>query len=294
VSAFISEHRDRFGVEPICRTLDVSASAYYKRAGGERSMRAVEDERLLDRIRELHEANYFAYGYRRMWKALRRAGEPVARCTVQRLMRQAGIQGAKRRGKPWRTTTSNPSAQRRPDLVQRDFNVERTDRLWVADFTYLRCWEGLVFFSFVLDAYSRMIVGWQFANNMRTDLVLDALRMALATRQPGADVQLIHHSDAGSQYTSADYTQTLTDHRVLGSIGTVGDAYDNAMAESFVDSFKTELIRDRSWQTRSQLELAIVSYVAWFNTERLHESLGDLPPTEFEALHEFRYAALTE
>jgi putative transposase len=139
-----------------------------------------------------------------------------------------------------------------------------------------------------------MIVGWQFANNMRTDLVLDALRMALATRAQGADVQLIHHSDAGSQYTSEDYTQTLTDHRVLGSIGTVGDAYDNAMAESFVDSFKTELIRDRSWQTRVQLELAIVSYVAWFNNERLHESLGDLPPTEFEALHEFRYAALTK
>jgi putative transposase len=166
--------------------------------------------------------------------------------------------------------------------------------LWVADFTYLRCWEGVVFFAFVIDAYSRMIVGWQFANNMRTDLVLDALRMALATRAQGADVQLIHHSDAGSQYTSEDYTQTLTDHRVLGSIGTVGDAYDNAMAESFVDSFKTELIRDRSWQTRVQLELAIVSYVAWFNNERLHESLGDLPPTEFEALHEFRYAALTK
>jgi putative transposase len=151
-----------------------------------------------------------------------------------------------------------------------------------------------VFFSFVIDAYSRMIVGWQFTDHMRTDLVLDALRMALATREAGADVGLIHHSDAGSQYTSEDYTQTLTDHRVLGSIGTVGDAYDNAMAESFVDTFKTELIRDRVWRSTGQLELAIVSYVAWFNTQRLHESLGDLPPVEFEALHEFRYAALTE
>jgi transposase InsO family protein len=294
VSAFIEENRARFGVEPLCRTLDVSASAYYKRASGERSTRVLEDERLLGLIKTTHEANYLAYGYRRMWKALGRAGEPVARCTVQRLMREAGLQGAKRRGKPWRTTKADPSAQRSPDLVQRDFTASRPNELWVCDFTYLRCWEGVVFFSFVIDAYSRMIVGWQFTDHMRTDLVLDALRMALATREAGADVGLIHHSDAGSQYTSEDYTQTLTDHRVLGSIGTVGDAYDNAMAESFVDTFKTELIRDRVWRSTGQLELAIVSYVAWFNTQRLHESLGDLPPVEFEALHEFRYAALTE
>jgi putative transposase len=293
VSAFIEKNRVRFGVEPLCRVLDVSASAYYKRATGERSLRDLEDARLLERIRELHEANYLAYGYRRMWKALQRAGEPVARCTVQRLMREAGIQGAKRRGKPWRTTTPDHGAVRSADLVQRNFTASRPDQLWLADFTYLRCWAGVVFFSFVIDAYSRMVVGWQFAEHMRTDLVLDALRMALATREPGANVGLIHHSDAGSQYTSEDYTQTLTDHRVLGSIGTVGDAYDNAMAESFVDTFKTELIRDRVWRSTAQLELAIVSYVAWFNNERLHESLGDLPPAEFEALHEFRYAALT-
>jgi putative transposase len=293
VSAFIEENRARFGVELLCRTLDVSASAYYKRTSGERSTRVQEDERLLELIKTTHEANYLAYGYRRMWKTLGRAGEPVARCTVQRLMREAGLQGAKRRGKPWRTTKADPSAQRSPDLVQRDFTASRPNELWVCDFTYLRCWEGVVFFSFVIDAYSRMIVGWQFAEHMRTDLVLDALRMALATREPGADVGLIHHSDAGSQYTSEDYTQTLTDHRVLGSIGTVGDAYDNAMAESFIDSFKTELIRDRVWRSTAQLELAIVSYVAWFNTQRLHESLGDLPPVEFETLHEFRYAALT-
>jgi putative transposase len=151
-----------------------------------------------------------------------------------------------------------------------------------------------VFFSFVIDAYSRMIVGWQFAANMRTDLVLDALRMALTIRDPGADVQLIHHSDAGSQCTSFDYTQELNDHDVLASIGSVGDAYNNAMAESFVDTFKTELITDRVWQTRSQLELAIVSYVAWFNTQRLHSALSDIPPAEHELLHQFRYAALTE
>jgi transposase InsO family protein len=199
VSRYIDEHRGRFGVEPICRTLDVSASAYYRRATGERSARDLEDERLLERIRELHAANYFAYGSRRMWKALLRAGEQVGRSRVERLMRAHGIQGAKRRGKPWRTTTTDPSAVRHPDLVNRDFTALGPDRLWVADFTYLRCHEGVVFFSFVIDAYSRKVIGWQFAGHMRTDLVLDALRMALAARAPGADVALIHHSDAGRQ-----------------------------------------------------------------------------------------------
>ncbi len=200
-------------------------------------------------------------------------------------MRQNAIQGAKRRGKPWRTTRADPTALRSPDRVKRDFTASRPDEKWFADFTYLRCWEGLVFFSFVIDAYSRRIVGWQFASHMRTDLVLDALRMALHQRAPGADVSLVAHSDAGSQYTSFDYTQTLDDAGVLGSIGTVGDAYDNATAESFVDTFKTELITDRSWTSRSQLELAIVKYVAWFNNERIHENLDDRPPREIEELY---------
>ena len=285
MSGFIDEHRARFGVEPICRVLGVSASAYYQRATGERSKRAVEDERLLERIRELHASNYFAYGSRRMWKALLRAGERVPRCQVQRLMREAGIQGAKRRGKPWRTTTPDPLAQRRPDLVQRDFTASGPNRLWVGDLTYLRCWEGVVFFAFILDAYSRRIVGWQFAAHMRTELVLDALRMAIHQRGPGADIELVAHTDRGSQYTSMAYSDALQDAGILASVGSVGDAYDNAMAESFVDSFKTELIADRVWRTRSQLELAIVEYVAWFNSTRLHESLGDLPPAEFEALY---------
>ena len=283
---FIDGQRGRFGVEPICVSLGVSASAYYQRATGERSDRAVEDERLLELIREVHRRNYFAYGSWRMWRALRRAGEEVGRGRVERLMRTNGIQGAKRRGKPWRTTIPDSGACRPPDLVQRDFNAARPDELWCVDFTYLRCWEGVVFFSFVIDVYSRMIVGWQFANHMRTDLVLDALRMALTRREPGADVELIHHSDAGSQYLSNDYSQALDDHGVLASIGTVGDAYDNALAESFVDSFKTELIRDRVWRTRSQLELAIVEYVAWFNTERLHTSLGGIPPAEYEEVRQ--------
>ena len=293
MSAFIEQHRARFGVEPICQTLGVSASAYYERASGRRSARALEDERLLRRIEELHEANYLAYGSRRMWKALLRAGERVGRDRVARLMRRHGIQGAKRRGKPWRTTRPDAKALRAPDLVQRDFSASRPDEKWFADFTYLRCWEGLVFFSFVIDAYSRRIVGWQFAAHMRTTLVLDALRMALHQRQPGADVALIQHTDAGSQYTSYDYTQTLEDHGVLASIGTVGDALDNAVAESFVDSFKTELIADRVWATRSQLELAVVEYVAWFNNERLHEALGDRPPREIEDLYAAKAGSIT-
>jgi len=293
VSAFIEEHRERFGVEPICETLGVSASAYYHRATGQRSARQLEDERLLGVVCELHARNYYAYGSRRMWKALLRSGENVGRSRVERLMRQNGLQGAKRRGKPWRTTRANPTALRSADRVQRDFTASGPDEMWFADFTYLRCWEGLVFFSFVIDAYSRRIVGWQFASHMRTTLVLDALRMALHQRQPGADVALVHHSDAGSQYTSIDYTQTLDDAGVLGSIGTVGDAYDNAVAESFVDSFKTELIADRSWATRSQLELAVLEYVAWFNNERIHESLDDHPPREIEELYAVNYRPTT-
>jgi len=282
VTAFIDEHRGRFGVEPICRVLGVSASAYYQRATGQRSARQIEDERLLGRIRELHAANYYAYGSRRMWKALRRAGEIVGRGRVERLMRTHGLQGAKRRGKPWRTTTPDPFALRRPDLVQRDFSADGPNRLWVGDFTYLRCWQGVVFFAFILDAYSRRIVGWQFASHMRTELVLDALRMAICQRGPGAEVELVAHTDRGSQYTSQAYTDALADAGILASVGSVGDAYDDSMAESFVDSFKTELIADRVWRTRSRLELAIVEYVAWFNTTRLHESLGDIPPAEFE------------
>lgn len=283
MSRFIEEHRGCFGVEPICRVLGVSASAYYQRRTGQLSDRAIEDERLAGRIRAVHAENYECYGYRRMTVALCRAGEQVGRDHVRRLMAASGLQGAKRRGKPWRTTTPDPNAQRAPDLLCRDFSAQRPDTRWVGDFTYLRTWEGRVFFSFIIDVYSRMIVGWQFADHMRTDLVLDALRMALGTRRPGADFTLVAHTDAGSQYTSGDYTQELNDHKVLASIGTVGDAYDNSMAESFVDTFKTELIKDRVWRSNSQLELQVVEYVAWFNTRRLHTSIGNRPPLEVEA-----------
>ena len=283
MTAFIEQHRGRFGVEPICRTLDVSASAYYHRRTGARSRRAVEDEQLLGEIERVHEANYCCYGYRRTWLALKREGMPVGRDRVKRLMRRHGLQGAKRRGKPWRTTIPDPAAVRPPDRVNRDFTATGPDRLWVADFCYLRCWEGLLFFAFVIDVWSRRVVGWQLAPHMRTDLVLDALRMALSRRRHGADVELVHHSDAGSQYTSYAFTQVLDDHGVLASIGSVGDAFDNALAESFVDSFKTELIADRAWRTRTQLELAIVEWIGWFNTSRLHSALDDRSPLEFEA-----------
>ncbi len=285
MSAFIDTYRDRFGVEPICETLDVSASAYYQRATGKRSVRQVQDERLTVRIREVHEENFECYGYPRVWHQLQREGEQVGRDHVARLMRQAGIRGAKRRGKPWRTTIADPQAQKRPDLVNRDFTADRPDRLWVGDLTYLRTWEGRMFLAFVIDVFSRMIVGWQLANHMLSDLVLDALRMALGTRQPGADFTLVAHTDQGSQYTAEDYTQVLDDHRVLASVGSVGDCYDNALSESFVDSYKTELIADRVWRTHQQLELQTVNYVGWFNQRRLHSSIGNRPPVEHE--HEY-------
>jgi putative transposase len=282
VTRYIEERRDVFGVEPICRTLGVSASAYYQRATGERSARRVEDERLVARIREVHSENFECYGYPRVWHELRRQGEQVGRDHVARLMRQEGIRGAKRRGKPWRTTIGDPAAHKRPDLVKRDFTAIAPDRLWVGDLTYLRSWEGRMYLAFLIDVFSRMIVGWQLASHMRKDLVLDALRMALGTRQPGADFLLVVHTDQGAQYTSEDHTQLLDDHQVLASVGTVGDCYDNALSESFVDSYKTELIADRVWRTSAQLEHATVRYIGWFNHRRLHSSIGMKPPVEHE------------
>ena len=282
MSAFIDKTRARYGVERVCRTLGVSASAYYQRATSERSDRSVEDERLVARIRTVHKENFECYGYPRVWHELQRQGEQVGRDRVARLMRQEGIKGAKRRGKPWRTTIADPAAQKLPDLVNRDFTATAPDRLWVGDVTYLRTWEGRMYLAFLIDVYSRMIVGWQIASHMRCDLVLDALRMALGTRQPGADVQLVAHTDQGSQYTAEDYTQVLDDHRVLASVGSVGDCYDNALSESFVDSYKTELIADRVWRTNRQLQLATVVYVGWFNHRRLHSSIGNRPPVEHE------------
>jgi putative transposase len=286
VSAFIEQRKALgFAVALTCRSIGTSPSAYYQRATGELSTRAVEDERLLVAIRRVYRANYEAYGSLRVWKALRREGIEVGRGRVERLMSSDGLVGAKRRGRAWKTTVADPAGAERTDLVNRDFSASRPDALWIADFTYLKSWQGVGFFSFVLDVYSRRCVGWQLSSNMRTDLVLDALKMALGTRRHGADLELVHHSDRGSQYTSFDFTQALHDHDVLGSLGSTGDAYDNAMAESFVDSFKTELIRDRVWKTRTQLELAAVEWVGWYNHDRLHSALDHVPPAEHEALY---------
>jgi len=292
VSAFIDENCGRFGVEPICRAVEVSDSAYYARRSGVPSASELEDARLLALIRTVHKANYEAYGYRRMWKELTRRGERMPRCQVQRLMREGGIQGAKRRGRPWRTTTPDPEAHRRPDLVERDFSAGGPGELVVADFSYLRCWEGLVFFAFVIDVFSRMIVGWQLAAHMRAELVVDALQMALGTRERFGHLELVHHSDRGSQYTSAELSAVMAGAGVLASVGSTGDAYDNAMAESLVDTYKTELIADRVWKSPSQVEIATGEWVGWYNHTRLHGELGDVPPVEFEALHAPQIAAV--
>ena len=236
MSAFIDANRDRFGVEPACRALGVSVSAFYQRRRGP-SARQLADRALLAEIEEIEAANYQAYGSLRVWKELKRQGRDVARCTVERLMRANGIQGAKRRGKPWRTTIADDERADLPDLVERDFTADRPDELWVCDFTYLRTWQGMVYFAFVIDVFSRKIVGWQIASHMRTSLVQDALEMALGLRRGGADAWLVHHSDRGSQYTSNDYTQVLDDAYVLASLGTTGDCYDNALAEGSVRSF---------------------------------------------------------
>jgi hypothetical protein len=226
VTAFIDERRGDFGVEPICRVLGVSASAYYQRKTGDRSARSVEDERLLGVIRREHTKNYEAYGYRRLWKHLLREGERVPRCQVQRLMRNNGIQGAKRRGKPWRTTKPDPAASRRPDLLERDFTAERPNQRWVADLTYLRCFEGVLYFAFILDIYSRTVVGWQAAAHMRDTLVIDALEMAVAARHPDPQLELLHHSDRGSQGGFNWSLQRLSERGCNGQAGWVDGGVD--------------------------------------------------------------------
>ena len=292
MSAFIDEHRDRFGVEPICRTLGVSASAYYQRATGERSARAVEDERLLGVIREMHARNYYAYGSRRMWKALRGPASRSPRCRVERLMRAArdpGRQAAREAVADHEGRSER--AARSPDLVKRDFTAARPERAVGRGFHVSALLGGRRVLRFVIDVYSRMIVGWQFAGHMRTDLVLDALRMALGLararrRRRAGRTHRRRQSNTRRSTTPRSSTTTTCSPRS----GSVGDAYDNALAESFVDTFKTELIADRVWRTRSQLELAIVEYVAWFNNDRLHASLGDIPPVEFEQHHAVQLA----
>ena len=299
---FISSHKARFGVEPICRVLTehgcpIAPSTYYDTKGRPPSARARRDERLEAAISRVHQDNYGVYGARKVWLALNRQGTPVARCTVERLMRELGLAGA-RRGKRRRTTVADPAAARPADLVQRQFHRPAPDRLWVADFTYVPTWSGMVYVAFVIDAYSRQILGWRAATSMRTTLVLDALEQAIWTRQRGGASSmtgLICHHDAGSQYTSIAFTERLAAAGAQPSVGSVGDAYDNALAESVIGLYKTELIKPRGpWRTAEQVELATLRYVDWFNHQRLFEACGDIPPAELEATYYRQNAALAE
>ena len=265
----------------------IAPSTYYDAARRAVSARALRDADLTVAIARVHAENYGIYGPRKVWLQLNREGVPVARCTVERLMKTLGLKGI-RRGKRWKTTVADPAAARPADLVQRRFSPLAPNVLWVADFTYVASWSGMVYVAFVLDAYSRRILGWRAATSMKTGLVLDALEQALWTRhREGVELAgLIHHTDAGSQYTSIRFTERLTAEGISPSIGTVGDAYDNALAETVIGLYKTELIKPRRpWKTVEDVEIATLEYVDWFNHRRLYEACGDIPPAELEAAY---------
>jgi putative transposase len=293
VIEFIDTYKSQFGVEPICAELSkhgcgIAPSTYYAAKTRPPSARRQRDEELVVEIRRVHfEIGRGLYGVRKVWHQLLREEIDVARCTVERLMRREGLQGA-RRGKTFRTTRPDGTATRPPDLVQRQFRASRPNELWVVDFTYVPTWSGMAFSAFVNDVCSRRIVGWRTANAMPTELPLDALEMALWTRAQADELVegLIHHSDAGSQYTSIVYSQRLEDVRAVASIGSVGDSYDNAMAESVIGLYKTECVRHEGpWRGVDDLELATMSWVWWFNEIRLHSEIGYVTPIEFEAHH---------
>ena len=279
---FIDEHRDLFGVEPICRVLQVAPSTYYavKAREAAPSSRTQRDRELVAEIQRVHAASRGLYGARKVWWQLRAEGIPVARCTVERLMREHGLQGVVR-GKARRTTIADEAADRPTDLVERDFTATAPNRLWVADFTYVATWSGVVYVAFVIDAFSRRIVGWKADTTMRTSLVLDTLEMALWTRERAglpAGAGLIHHHDNGSHYLSFAFTQRLIDAGVDASVGSVGDALDNALAESTIGLYKTEKIRrEGPWKTLADVELATLEWVDWFNNARLHSACADSP-----------------
>jgi putative transposase len=299
---FIDEHRKVFTVESICRVLTehgwaIASSTYRAAVSRQPSVRARRDDELKAAISRVHADNYGVFGARKVWLVLNRQGIPVARCTVERLMRELGLRGVVR-GKHRRTTIPDEHAVRPADLVQRRFDVTAPNRLWVADFTYVATWSGTVYVAFVIDAYSRRILGWRAATSMTTPLVLDALEQAIWTRGRAGVTDLhglVHHTDAGSQYTSIAFTSRLLDAGVDASVGTVGDAYDNALAETTIGLFKTELIHRRGpWRTRDQIELATLEYVDWYNHRRPHRAAADLPPAEFENLYDPNQTRLTQ
>jgi putative transposase len=280
MTAYIDEHKDRYGVEPICSHLPIAPSTYYETRKRPPSARAVRDAELQVEIRRVYTENFSCYGPRKVWRQLRREGTPVARCTVERLMRKMGLKGTTR-GKTKRTTIPDEAAPRPADLVDRDFTATGPNHLWVADLTYVVTWSGFCYAAFIIDAFSRRIVGWQASRSLRTDLALDALEMAIWSRR---DVDgVVHHSDRGVQYLSIRYTERLAEAGAVTSVGSRGDSYDNALAETIIGLYKTELIRPRGpWKGIDDVEYATLEWVDWFNHRRLLEPIGYVPPAEFE------------
>ncbi|MCS3904227.1 transposase InsO family protein [Methylohalomonas lacus] len=283
--AFIDRYRDQYGVELICRQLPIAPSVYYEHKAREvatarRPLQVQRDAWLTDEIRRVWEASFQTYGARKVWHQLKREGFDVARCTVERLMRRDGLQGVVR-GRSCRTTRPTPAAACPDDHVQRQFRAGQPNQLWVADFTYVATWAGFVYTAFIIDVFARQIVGWRVAKSMQTGLVLDALEQALHERT-GCD-GLIHHSDRGSQYLSVCYTDRLAEAGIEGSVGSTGDSYDNALAESVIGLYKTEVIRHRGpWRGTDDVEYATLEWVDWFNNRRLLEPNGYRPPVELE------------
>ena len=292
--AFIDDHRGEYGVEPICRVLPIAPSTYHahvaeRRRPEQASLRRRRDEVLRAEIRRVHEANFGVYGARKVWRQLGREGITVARCTVERLMRGMGLRGVVR-GRETRTTVSNLATPCPTDRVNRLFRAPAPNVLWVSDFTYIATWQGFVYAAFVIDVFARRIVGWRVSRTAQTGFVLDALEQALHDRRP-ARGRLTCHSDKGPQYVSIRYTERLLEAGIEPAVGSVGDSYDNALAETVIGLFQTEVIRRRGpWRSLEEVEFATLEWVAWFNTQRLLEPIGNIPPAEAEA----RYYAQRE
>jgi putative transposase len=290
--AFIDQHRETYGVEPICALLPIAPSTYFLRKAQQadpttRAARAQRDDELRTAIQRVWDDNEHVYGARKVWRQLRRKPVDVARCTVERLMRDLGLRGAVR-GRAWTTTTqSDPPAARPGDLVRRQFTATRPNQLWVADFTYVATWRGFVYVAFVIDVFARRIVGWRVSASLATDFVLDALEHAIYDRCRADVTDLVHHSDRGTQYLSMRYTDRLTEAGIEPSVGSQGDSYDNALAESIIGLFKTEVIQRKGpWRHLEAVEFATLAWVDWFNTRRLLEPIGYVPPAEYEAQYE--------
>jgi putative transposase len=286
--AFIDQHRAEYGVEPICAQLPIAPSTYYEHKAREAKperlpQRLRRDVEISDQIRRVYDENFQVYGARKIWRQLVRERVAVARCTIERLMRRLGLQGVVRGGKR-RTTIRRDQKDYPADLVKRQFVAIRPDQLWVADFTYVATWAGFVYAAFVIDVFSRRVIGWRVSRSMHTDLVLDAREQALWSRSRATGV--VHHSDRGSQYLSIRYTERLTQAGAEPSVGSVGDSYDNALAETIIGLYKTEVIHRRGpWRKLDDVEYATLEWVDWFNNRRLLESIGNLPPSEFELLY---------